>query len=129
MNEEVDDPIAEGVEAGPLKVERVGECDNRTAGNYRGGWEPGSKGPPVADRGVLDDGRYVIELKRSVKAVPVRSADRQRQNDRRQEPRFVPAQNRSRHSYLCTEFSGFQTKYRVSVNGFSKFAGSVVVSV
>src|SRR5206468_1584819 len=42
-------------------------------------------------------------------------------------PRYLPGWKRSRHSYGCTEFSGFHTKYRLRSKGVVKFTGSVVV--
>lgn len=42
---------------------------------------------------------------------------------------YCSGTNRSRHSYLCTVFSGFHTKYRFSSKALVKFTGSVVVSV
>jgi hypothetical protein len=42
---------------------------------------------------------------------------------------YLPGSKRSRHSYGCTLFSGFHTKYRLRSKGRVKFTGSVVVRV
>ena len=88
MNQEVDGAIAEGIEAGELKVEGVRKGDDRASGHLRGRLEPRSERPPVTDGAVFDDGGDVVELKRRPQAAPIGRANRQRkpQDDRRPPP-------------------------------------------